>query len=73
MDALTARELLRYNIRMFDHPVKLERLADGRIRFEFKGADHHRTFPARTPARELLEGLLHLGTYYDHGSGQLHF
>lgn len=73
LDALTIRELSKLKIEMYGSKVRLEQLANGDIRFDFKGVDHHRTYNAKKPAKVLLEDLRNLGTYFDPHTNQLYF
>src|SRR3989338_5309626 len=70
---LKVRYLLEHRVKAFGLPVKVEDIDGERIRFEFKGADHGKSYGHNEPAENLLKGVVHLGTYYDRGTGQLYF
>jgi hypothetical protein len=61
---LTVRDLLEHKVRAFGHPVYVENLGKGQARFVFRGADHNKIYGHGDPATNLLDGIVHLGTYY---------
>ncbi len=73
MKELRVRDLLEHRVHAFGQPVQVERVGEDRARFVFRGIDHNKTYGHDEPAANLLQGVVHLGTYYDKASGQFYF
>ena len=73
LDRVQTKRLLRYRIEMDGLEVTLERLASGEIGFEWNGATRLGTHRATAPARNILQEIGYLGTFYDKNTGKFYF